>query len=142
MDSRLGLVSPAWYPSPCTLLGSSCKPSLRSYRSPKEIIFNQCKNDFRTAKFMCAVTACHICVCGIQFFTGFRPALCKGKTKSLADAFPESIGKRSKRFSPDETYFRPLSNGPIHMCCLRPCGYKELSEYCAEDEPTRSSDDP
>ncbi|KAL7744893.1 hypothetical protein ACLKA6_007171 [Drosophila palustris] len=69
-------------------------------------------------------------------------SVCKGKTKSLADAFPESIGKRSKRFSPDETYFRPLSNGPIHMCCLRPCGYKELSEYCAEDEPTRSSDDP
>ncbi|TDG38773.1 hypothetical protein AWZ03_014805 [Drosophila navojoa] len=59
--------------------------------------------------------------------------ICKGRTVSLAELYPQSFGSRSKRYAPDGTYYRPLQNGPIHECCLRPCGYPEIRQYCAPD---------
>ncbi|XP_032594848.1 insulin-like growth factor I [Drosophila grimshawi] len=57
--------------------------------------------------------------------------ICQGRTVSLGQLYPHSFGNRNKRFSPDEIFYRPLQNGPIHECCLRPCGYTEMYQYCA-----------
>ncbi|BFG02922.1 probable insulin-like peptide 6 [Drosophila madeirensis] len=60
--------------------------------------------------------------------------ICRNRTRSLADAYPNSFGRRNKRFSPDEIFYRPLQNGPTHDCCIRPCNYTELKQYCAPPE--------
>ncbi|XP_022219074.1 probable insulin-like peptide 6 [Drosophila obscura] len=60
--------------------------------------------------------------------------ICRNRTRSLADAYPNSFGRRTKRFSPDEIFYRPLQNGPTHDCCSRPCNYTELKQYCAPPE--------
>ncbi|XP_023166855.1 uncharacterized protein LOC111596753 [Drosophila hydei] len=59
--------------------------------------------------------------------------ICKGRTMSLAELYPQSFGSRTKRFAANGTYYRPLQNGPIHECCVRPCGYSEIRQYCAPD---------
>ncbi|XP_030568275.1 probable insulin-like peptide 6 [Drosophila novamexicana] len=59
--------------------------------------------------------------------------ICQGRTVSLGQLYPQSFGKRSKRFAADDTFYRPLQNGPIHECCLRACGYPEIRQYCAPD---------
>ncbi|XP_002133381.3 probable insulin-like peptide 6 [Drosophila pseudoobscura] len=60
--------------------------------------------------------------------------ICRNRTRSLADAYPNSFGRRNKRLSPDEIFYRPLQNGPTHDCCSRPCNYTELKQYCAPPE--------
>ncbi|KAH8416836.1 hypothetical protein KR222_006985, partial [Zaprionus bogoriensis] len=58
--------------------------------------------------------------------------ICNGRTKSLAELYPNSFGgQRTKRLSPDEVFYRPLQNGPAHLCCTQPCGWAEIRQYCA-----------
>lgn len=62
--------------------------------------------------------------------------ICGGRYNSLSRQYPESVGYGAIRslqsLAPEEeSYFRPLTNGPIHECCRRPCGYHELKSYCA-----------
>lgn len=80
--------------------------------------------------------------------------VCKGRTQSLADLYRKwksinfsicnadcylssssaanSFGQvRTKRLIPDEIFYKPLSR-PTHLCCLQPCGYNEIRQYCAD----------
>ncbi|EDW72147.2 uncharacterized protein Dwil_GK10295 [Drosophila willistoni] len=64
--------------------------------------------------------------------------ICKGRTNSLADLYPRSVGQRVKRLSNNQQassggFYRILQSGAIHECCRHPCGHSEIKRYCAPD---------